>query len=83
MNLRKQDLINMWDELSTGYSEEFKKQILVPTGRGNQYASRDYIYANCILSELAKRVEYQADFNKLDMKKKEDIKKWLHPCNLV
>lgn len=54
MSLKKQDLINLWEELSSEISTSLKKQILEVTGRGGCSASRDYISANAYLVELKK-----------------------------
>lgn len=54
MALRKSDLINMYEYLSIGATDAFKRQILKVTGRGGQSASRDYIRANALLAEVLK-----------------------------
>lgn len=54
MALRKQDLINMWEEKTQNATSELKTVLLKKTGRGGQSAARDYIHALCLLSEMEK-----------------------------
>ena len=79
MNLRKNDLQQMWDNFSQGYSQEFLNDILKPTGRGGVYASRDYISAICVLSELEKA---GIGDRRSTLTKRTDIKQYLHPTTL-
>lgn len=57
MALKKNDLINLWDIQSKGLTDSIKSQLLIPTGRGNVYASRDYIKANAIIAHVNKQNE--------------------------
>lgn len=52
--MKKQELQNLYDYLSAGCKKSFLEELLTKTGRGGQYASRDYIHANAVLSELKK-----------------------------
>lgn len=72
MPLRKQDLVDMFEENSLGFSDSFKKQILVPSGRGGVFAARDYIHANAVLAMLKK---YNVEPS--DVKSKDDLKNLL------
>ena len=54
MALRKADLIALFEQGTIGCSQQFTKSILKATGRGDVYAARDYIKANCLLAELRK-----------------------------
>lgn len=54
MTLRKQDLVDLFSFSSRGLSQKVINDILKPTGRGGQYAARDYITANALLSEYYK-----------------------------
>lgn len=63
MALRKADLEKMFEFLSKGCKDSFKSQILIPTGRGGVYASRDFITANCMLTELRIRNAPLPTFN--------------------
>lgn len=72
MALRKNDLVEMFEVNSEGLSQKFKKQILVPTGRGGVLKAADYIHANAVVSALKK---FGVDFTK--MENKDDLKKVL------
>lgn len=54
MGLKKDDLVVMFEKNSRGFSDKFKKSILLPTGRGGVYAARDFIHANAVLAAIAK-----------------------------
>lgn len=75
MNLRKKDLVSIYERLSQGFSDSFLREILVPTGRGGVYASRDYIHANAVLAEIRK---VSTGINKSEIRRKADLKKVLH-----
>ena len=79
MNLRKNDLVKMFEEASKGYLPEFLNKILIPSGRGGVYAARDYITANCILAEIRKAAAEGKRVNQAEIKSKEDLKSILHP----
>lgn len=81
MNLRKSELESLFEEMSLGYSQEFLNDILRPTGRGDVFASRDFIAANAILAELEK-VSDQYPEMKSTLVKRADIKKYLHPTTM-
>lgn len=76
MNLRKKDLVSIYENLSKGYSSSFLKSILKPTGRGGVYASRDYIHANAVLAEILKSGQL---FERSELQSFSDLKKVLHP----
>lgn len=80
MNLRKADLVKLYQQQSIGYPDVFLKDILRPTGRGNVYAARDYIAANAILAELNKAIEAGAPVDYTDFHSKADLKKALDPA---
>ena len=71
MNLRKSDLVSMYEKMSKNYRQDFLNDILRPTGRGGVYAARDYIAANAVLAELNKVREkgVDIDYDKLHCKK--------------
>jgi len=52
MALKKDQLIKMWENKSQYYPKQLHSQLLIPTGRGMVYASRDYVRAICTLTEL-------------------------------
>lgn len=80
MNLRKQDLIEMYNRLSIGYNQQFLSSILKPTGRGGVLKAADYIHANAVLAELNKVEDRgQISFDKETLKRWEDTKGILHP----
>lgn len=79
MNLRKNDLVKMFEEASKGYLPEFLNKILIPSGRGGVYAARDYITANCILAEIRKAAAEGKRVNQAEIKSKDDLKSILHP----
>ena len=56
MALKKSELMDLWESLSQGLDLRVKKQILAVTGRGGTSAARDYISANCLLTEYKKVV---------------------------
>jgi len=72
MSLRKADLVKMYETQSQGFDNGFLLQILKKTGRGDQYASRDYIVANAILAELIK-----ANAPKSEIKTRKDVNKYI------
>jgi hypothetical protein len=74
---RKADIIALYEELSAGYNPQFLSQILLPTGRSGQFATRDYVSANAILAELLK-----VGADPTTIQTKADVKKWLHPTTL-
>lgn len=54
MALKKSEIADMFLFLTQDLSEKVKKQILAVTGRGNTSAARDYIQANCLITEVLK-----------------------------
>jgi ATP-dependent DNA ligase len=70
--LNKKDYVAMFENSAVDFSKSFLSKILVPTGRGGVYASRDYIHANAVIAAIKK---YNGDptlFQSLD-----DLKKYL------
>lgn len=78
MSLKKQELQDLWSYLSRDLSESVKKQVLSVTGRGGQSASRDYISANCLLTEVFK--VKGADFNLSSISSSDELWNILSPA---
>ena len=77
MNLKKSELVDLFEQLSEGYTPQFLSSILKATGRGDTYAARDYISANAVLAELEKLSLTPSQ--KLSLTTRKDIKPLLHP----
>ena len=54
MNLKKQELEDLFAMQSLSLSDKIKREILKPTGRGGVFAARDYVAANALLAECSK-----------------------------
>lgn len=78
MNLRKNELVSLYERLSQGYNKGFLNQILRPSGRGGVFAARDYISANAVLAEIEKEVEKGVRVDRASINSREDLKKILH-----
>lgn len=50
--MKKDDLVSLWNQQSQGLSKELMSKLLIPTGRGGVYASRDYVKANSIVATV-------------------------------
>lgn len=74
--MRKSELENLYNTLSTGLNPGTARTILKATGRGGQSVARDYISACCLLSEVRK-VNPSAD---LSLASEDDLWKMLHPA---
>lgn len=74
MALRKADLESMWENKTQHCKESFKRQLLLKTGRGGGSASRDYIHALCLLSEIEKMGKSYDDCETV-----EEALKLIHP----
>lgn len=78
MSLKKAELQDLFQFLSQNLNPTVKSQILKTTGRGGQSASRDYISANCLLSEVRKVVGEDYDFSTIQNEK--ELWDLLHPA---
>lgn len=77
MALRKTELQDMWGYLTQDLPESVKRQVLKVSGRGNTSAARDYIAANCLLTEFLKK-NPNADLSRISSEK--DLWAGLHPA---
>lgn len=78
MALKKMELEDMFSFLSRNLNQNVKSQILAKTGRGGQSASRDYVSANCLLTEVVKAVGEDYDLSKITDAK--ELWALLHPA---
>lgn len=77
MALRKKDLEDLFTGMSMTLNPKVAKEILPVTGRGGCSAARDYIQANCLLSEYLKANPQYSNFSHIATK--DDLWKGLHP----
>lgn len=78
MALKKGDLVQMFQEAASEYSEKFLNNILIPTGRGGTFAARDYIRALRLISCINK--SGISPENKMQLTEEIDAKKFIHPA---